>query len=148
MNIIIGIILFVIVVFEILIIMRIINENYWYSKEEKFFKVLLVLFLPILGALYVYRELYKLDKTIFINKKENINSNRNRASMGYSTDNAMIYEAVAPKEEEFKEIGNYESTITIDNYNDKVSSVGGDYYSNDSFGGGYSDSGGDGGGGD
>jgi len=48
----------------------------------------------------------------------------------------MMYEAVAPKEEDFQEIGSYESSITSDNYESKVSSVGGDYYTSDSFGGG------------
>ena len=95
------------------------------------------------------RELYRLDKTIFINKKKNINSNRNRASMGQSTNDAVMYEAFAPKEEDFKEIGSYESSITSDNYESKVSSVGGDYYTSDSFGGGdYGGSDAGGGGGD
>jgi len=136
MYIFLGIILFAILVFEILVILRITMENYWYSKGTKIIRILLVLFIPFLGALFVQRELYKLDKTIFINKKENINSNRNRPTLGKSTDDAMIYEAVAPKEEEFQEVGSYESSITSDNYESKVSLVGGDYYTSDSFGGG------------
>ena len=136
MYIFLGIILFVVLVFEILVIIRIIVENYWYSKGQKILRISLVLFIPLLGALFVQRELYKLDKTIFINKKENINSNRNRPTLGKATDDAMVYEAFAPKEEDFQEVGSYESSITSDNYESKVSSVGGDYYTSDSFGGG------------
>lgn len=133
----------IVVVLNIAIITKVLVENYWYNRRQKVYKVIIILVLPLVGAIYVFKELYDLDKTLFINKKENINSNRNRPTLEKSKDNAMLYEAITPMEDDFKEVGNYQSSIDVEDYYSRQESSNDGYTSGGYIGG--SDGGGGGG---
>ena len=71
MSIFLGVIFASLVLYNILVSIYIIKEEDWYTPLDKIVKILLVFIVPILGALYVFRELKRLDQKFiltFLNK--------------------------------------------------------------------------------